>query len=406
MFGRVDITRVCALAALALFAGCGVDADGFTEQDRALLQAMVLTGAPSDSTNELATSAAAIALGQQLFFDQQLGGFSDAGVRFDTSCADCHDPERAFSDSRAANNVSLGVGGTAWTDRNAPGLLNVGFYTWYGWDGRADTLWGQGVHAYESPRTLAGSATLLSQALFDRYQRQWSAAFNESLHGAPWSAGELDHQYRLALKAIAAYLMQLVSKNSPFDRYVLGERDALTAEQREGLALFIGKAGCIECHAGPHFTDEAKGRFHSVGIGQTGPNVKSVDNGRYDGVKKLQGLQFRVGPRPADPSEADKGLFRTKGLRNVALTAPYFHAGQVATLKDVVWYYDQGGDHSGAGTQSPFVLPLRLSASEQAALVAFLEALTGEPVPARLRCDSAPLTTKRRFTPCPDGGVP
>lgn len=417
---------LCALSAAALCAascsGWTVDEDGFTEQDRALMASMVLAGAPVDPLNELAGDERAAAFGQQLFFDQRLAGWkdtghtacSDAGVsdggacvmapvreRLDVSCADCHDPEHWYSDARASNNVSQGAG---VTDRNAPSLVNVGFYKWYGWDGRADLIWGQLVNAYEGGRSMAGNRALLLDELNARYAGRWQQVFGEALPQPPYSDAQLDHVYRKALKAIAAYLMRLVSADAPFDRYAKGERSALSHEQRRGLALFIGKAGCVECHRGPHFTDNTADRFHSVGIGQKGPNVRPLDLGRYEGLMKLAdagaGVTFRAGPPPPAPTEADVGQFRTKSLRQIAKTGPYFHAGQLATLKDVVWFYNQGGDHEGTGAQSPLVVPLGLTDSEQAELVAFLEALTGEPVPAALRCDDSVVTTPPRFRRC------
>lgn len=176
--------------------------------------------------------------------------------------------------------------------------------------------------------------------------------------------------------------------DAPFDRFALGDDSALDAAQRRGLQLFIGKAGCISCHLGQGFTDNL---YHSVGVGQDAPHAPSEDLGRFTGLEEFNKpsfAPFRVGPsRPS--TEADKGRFRTKSLRQVAETAPYFHAGQLASLSDVVWFYNQGGAGQGAGTPDPLMVPLHLTDAEQADLVAFLGALTGKPVDPLLTCNNA-----------------
>jgi cytochrome c peroxidase len=327
------------------------------------------------------------AFGQQLFFDKGLSPGRADGTR--VSCADCHSPTEWFSDARPDNNVSQGVGLTA---RNSPSLVNVAFYQAWGWDGRADSLWGQCHHAYVAPGTMAGTPAALLEAVRARYADRFEAVFHGPLPAADAGVGDplptaVDGFYRDILKAWAAYLTQLTSSNAPFDRFAMGEKDALSVEQRRGLRLFVGKAGCIECHQGPSFTDN---KYHSVGIGQSGRGVPEFDYGRETGLIQLGKLAFRPegAMAPSAPAPEDRGLFRTKGLRQVAKTAPYFHAGQLATLKEVVWFYAQGGDHDGFNV-SPFLVPLGLTDAEQADLVAFLEALTGDEVPAALRCDNS-----------------
>ncbi len=391
----------CATLALCTLAGCGdwrSDPDGFTEADLALISGMVLTPSPADPGNEFLGVPAVETFGQQLFFDQGLAASGSV------ACTDCHNPNGWFSDTRGGNAVSRGVGVTT---RNSPSLVNVGFYEAFGWDGRADSVWGQCHHAYASPRTMAGTPQRLVAGLTGRYEAKYREAFGQELPALPADGGvspDVDQAYRNVLKAWGAYLATLRSRNAPFDRFAGGEREALTVEQRRGLKLFLGKAGCIECHRGASFTDN---HFHSVGIGQSGPGVPDVDLGREAGLQALAKLAYR----PADagtpplPAPADRGQFRTKSLRQVAKTAPYFHAGQLATLKEVVWFYTQGGDHSGAGETSPFLVPLGLTDPEQADLVAFLEALTGDEVPARLRCDPSLLAPGsdggRTFVGCP-----
>lgn len=404
---RLSIQSHAGVLALCLL-GCGTwraDPDGLTERDVALLPELVLTGRlPSHPGNELIGDPAVALLGQQLFFDKGLSTGAIDGARSITpvSCVSCHNPGEWFSDARGENNVSKGVGVTS---RNSPSLVNVAFYDTFGWDGRADTLWGQCANGYEPVGTMRGNPALLLEAVRSRYADRYAAVFPGQPLPAADAGVAVDDFYRNILKTWATYLTQLTSADAPFDRFALGDREALTVEQRRGLVLFLGKAGCIECHRGPMFTDNA---YHSVGIGQSGRGVPETDLGREKGLSVLKTLDDRrlrpegAAPPPA-PTLEDRGLFRTKGLRQVAGTAPYFHAGQVATLKDAVWFYARGGDHAGAGTTSPFLVPLHLSDDEQADLVSFLRSLTGAEIAPELRCDNA------RPAPLPgaylDGGV-
>lgn len=407
--------------------GWGQARDGLTEQDEVLLRTMVLEGPARDSTNPYLGDDRVAQLGQQLFFDRGLSAVAspDGGFTLATdgvACVDCHAPRAGFSDERPARNVSYGVG-PGWTPRNSPTLLNVAFYEWWGWDGRADTLWGQAVNAYVAKATMAGSELRLVKAVAARYGDRYQELFGETLpaeldpshpgaarflptDGALGSLPPDDQRlvraaWERLLKAWAAYMSRLTTSASPFDRFALGDDAALSLAQRRGLGLFFGKAGCVECHRGPMFSDN---RFHSVGIGQLGPNLPREDTGRVAGLTRLKDLRERRTQEAPAPTDDDRGRFRTKGLRNVALTGPYMHAGQLATLRDVVWFYDRGGDREGAGPPSRFLVPLGLSEREQQDLVEFLHALTGGAPDARWLCDNSRLTspqaTRRHGAPC------
>lgn len=387
------------IVAVAALAGCVewvAPRPGLTEQDQALLSSMVLRGKPVDARNEYLDDDAVAEFGQQLFFDRGLSnvdaGTPNAGFTLATqgvACVQCHVPAVGFSDDRTVRNVSFGLG---WTARNSPTLLNVAFYEWWGWDGRADALWGQAVHAYEAAGTMGGDRLRLARALVARYGARYQAVFKEPLPAgfgaplAPADAALLDRIYLRSLKAWAAYMSRLNSFDSPFDRFAQGDDHALSEGARRGLTLFFGKAGCVQCHRGPMFTDN---QFHSVGLGQTGPNVPAMEQGRFTGLVKLKELQFRRASEVPAPTTIDVGRFRTKSLRNVSLTGPYLHAGQLETLKDVVWFYNRGGDRDGAGTPSVFMEPLGLTEPEQSDLVLFLESLTGQPPDARWTCDNS-----------------
>ena len=228
-------------------------------------------------------------------------------------------------------------------------------------------------------------------------------------------------------KAIAAYEGTLILGPSPFDQWAAdlqaGHGDSSTAisgPAKIGAQLFVGKAGCSDCHNTPLFSDSL---FHNVGVGQIGPGVPTVEDcpaggvcdcapvtddhpngpknclpfGATDGLQKLKANGFlrkldlerrpelrrcRLPSQP-DPSDDPIGGYRTPSLRNVSLTAPYMHDGSIATLADVVWHYNQGiSDENTPGAPAASFKPLYLSADEQAALVAFLESLASAPPPA------------------------
>ena len=227
------------------------------------------------------------------------------------------------------------------------------------------------------------------------------------------------HDFANYSKALAAYEYKLVSRSSPFDQWVnAGPASTLLSnEAQRGARLFVGKAGCLECHSTPLLSD---GAFHNVGVPQTGLGVPTTEAcfqgaacdcvagtnclpwGAYDGLKKLQTVKAkgfrRDSPYSDDPTDASraadytrplddvlKGAWRTPSLRDAALTAPYMHNGVYQSLADVVWHYNQGGSASGfPGAKSPQMKPLFLTESEQSDLVAFLGTLTGAPLPDAL----------------------
>ena len=194
-------------------------------------------------------------------------------------------------------------------------------------------------------------------------------------------------------KAIAAYLRLLVARAAPFDRYVAGDRTALAPAARRGLRLYV--AHCKRCHDGPHFQDD---QFHAIGVAQFGPEVPATDLGRFTDVPPLLASAFnRAGPHSDAPraldglaqTPAQRGQFRTPTLRNVAVTAPYMHAGQFATLAAVVAFYNAGGGHVEGVTKSTEMKRLDLTAAQQAELVAFMTALTDTALPPALLVDTS-----------------
>lgn len=147
----------------------------------------------------------------------------------------------------------------------------------------------------------------------------------------------------------------MISTNSPFDRFIAGDKAALSDSARRGLELFQGKARCVLCHNGPNFTDN---KFHNIGVPQTGPLKE--DPGRYTVTKR----------------EADRGAFKTPSLRSVALTAPYMHTGSLKTLEEVMEFYNRGGD--AVPGKDIFMSALNLTEQDMKDLVEFMKSLTGD----------------------------
>lgn len=186
-----------------------------------------------------------------------------------------------------------------------------------------------------------------------------------------------------AMLAIAAYERKVTSNDAPFDRFVRGDRTAMTAGQQRGRTLFETKAGCIACHNGALLTDE---QHYNIGVP---PNPEFVTNPqrqiamreriRGKGIPEQVYLKFDRDPGRylETKKDEDLGKFRTPPLRYLTYTAPYMHNGVFFTLEEVVDFYDRGGDADSFGTKSDLITPLRLSGQEKADLVSFLESLSG-----------------------------
>jgi cytochrome c peroxidase len=263
-----------------------------------------------------------IELGKMLFFDPRL---SSSGV---ISCATCHNPVFAFTDrlSRAlGHNHQVGP-------RNTPTALNAAFLKNQFWDGRAATLEEQAlgpiqasVEMNESLENVVGRLNLIPE-----YKEMFKEAFGGR---KPVTAENI-------AKAIAAFERTLITVNSPFDRFLNGDKDAISPAAKRGWELFQIK-GCTACHSGPNFTNSTFQRIQVPG---------STDLGRYEVTKK----------------EEDKYRFRVQSLRNIALTYPYFNNGSVWSLEEAV------------KIMAREMLNIEPKDKEVKDIVAFLHTLTGD----------------------------
>jgi cytochrome c peroxidase len=279
---------------------------------------------------------AKVELGRQLFFDGRLS--KDGQV----SCAFCHNPGTGFADARQFSiGVAGGLGG-----RQAPTVLNSAFNDTQFWDGRAGSLEEQAIGPIQNPVEMAETHAHVVKKLrkIKGYQAQFRDVFGT------------DVNMQGIAEAIAAFERTVLSTNSAFDKYALGDKQAMNESTIRGMALFKGKGRCILCHSGPNFSDN---EFYNLGVPQVG-SLKE-DLGRYNVTRQ----------------EKDKGAFRTPTLRSIAETAPYMHDGVFKTLEEVVEFFDKGGGPNP--NLAPQIKPLSLTPDEKTDLVAFLKALSGEP---------------------------
>jgi cytochrome c peroxidase len=311
-----------------------------------------------------------VALGQRLFFDVRLS--ADGTI----ACSTCHDPARAFSDGKP---VSTGIGGRVG-QRNAPTILNALYNATQFWDGRSATLEQQAalpiVNSVEMGQPSLDVA-MARIAAIPEYQKGFRKAFGS----AP--------DVRNLVRAIAAYERTQVAYDSGFDHYIAGERNAIDIAARRGWQLFNSRARCNKCHAlsedkrdTTNFTDND---FHNVGVmivrhdvvGLAKRAQQLLASGDAAAIDRaaIQTDLSALGRFLVTKKESDIAAFKTPNLRNLLLTAPYFHDGSHATLWDVIDHYNKG-----AGLNNPYLdedmVPLALSERDIDDLVAFLASLT------------------------------
>ncbi|MBM4010431.1 MAG: c-type cytochrome [Planctomycetes bacterium] len=310
---------------------------------------------------------AKIELGRQLYFDTRLS--ADSTV----SCASCHNPAEGYT---AHTKTGVGIRGQLG-GRNSPVSFNRILSGKQFWDGRVDSLEAQAVGPIQNPIEMGFTHEGVVQRLSEIpvYKKQFDAIFGEVTIDR---VGE----------AIAAFERSIVTSPSPYDyheqllpfsamdeddiaddpdlaaKYAAAkeaaEKHPLSDAAKQGRELFFGKANCTACHVGANLADE---KYHNLGIGM---DKAEPDLGRFVVTK----------------DEADRGAFKTPTVRNAALTAPYMHDGSVATLEEVVEWYDKGGHPNPA--LSDKIKPLNLTATEKEALVEFMKACTSPTSPVEM----------------------
>lgn len=359
---------------------------------------------PPDPSNRYADDPRAAELGHKLFFDTR---FSTTG---DVSCATCHQPDLMFNDGLS---LAEGIG---TTDRKTMTVIGTAYSPWQFWDGRKDSQWSQALGPLENPVEHGGARTMYVHLIAEHYRAEYESIFGplpdfSNRSRFPAMAGPVEDPAALAAwdamspedqdavtqvfvnigKAIAAYERLLLPAPSRFDQYVeallkndwRAMKNTLSEDEVAGLRLFIDKAECIQCHNGPLFTNND---FHNTGV-PTGQGLP-LDRGRATGVQALLSDEFNCLSQWSNAGEQDcaelrflvsegeqlEGAFKPSTLRNIAETAPYMHAGQFATLEQVLMHYNQAPNSPTGHTE---LEPLNLTDSEISQLIAFLRALSG-----------------------------
>jgi cytochrome c peroxidase len=364
-----------------------------------------------DPTNRFDGNDKAVTLGEALFFEKDLSATKTI------SCASCHIPSLKFTD-----NQKLSFG-TAPTTRHAPSLLGVANGEWFYWDGRRDSLWSQALTPIENSAEMGGTRTAVVQYVLsnEEYRKPFLELIGQlNIAAIPKSAGpygtaaerkawqEMPAHQRKVInrtfaeigKVLAAYVASLEPRASRFDQYVTnviaGDSDTsdgpLSELELAGLRLFLdpAKTQCLRCHNGPYFTNF---RFHNVG--SASDDAGKTDYGRIVGLQAALIDEFNCmgnfsdAPnkdceelRFAASDDLDAGAFKVPGLRNVAVTAPYFHDGRFATLTEIIEYYVDPPSREDVAHELP---PLSLTANEIREIVAFLGALTGTATQSQIR---------------------
>jgi cytochrome c peroxidase len=302
-----------------------------------------------------------VELGKKLFFDRRLSG--DGTM----ACATCHNPETGYSDGLP---ISLSYPTTRnW--RNASSLINLAYNDAFFWDGRATNMEEQALFPIMSAFEMNQNLDFLEEELKEvpEYVRAFQDVFG----------GEITRE-RVGM-ALAAFQKTIISKDSPLDKYVKGDKDALTAVQKEGYEIFVGKGNCITCHNGANLTDN---KFYNLGVPENtavtdDPRVSATRRftAKVSGYKAYRTLTEDPGRYLVTKDRKDWKAFKTPTLREISLTGPYMHNGVYTTIEEVIDFFNKGGGDDRRKT--PLLKPLNLTDDEKLTLEVFLlEALKGE----------------------------
>jgi cytochrome c peroxidase len=400
---KVFATLAMAASAASAHIVFGTELPEWSGEELAILRGLQLHALPraaADPSNKYEGLPEAASLGKKIFFDQRFSANQQV------SCASCHSPALAFQDNRA-----LGQGIGTGLRRTMP-IVESGRSAWQFWDGRKDSVWSQALGPLEDPMEHGGNRTAFAKLMGRHYRSEYEAIFKPmpDLDGLPaaaspngsrqerqaWEKMSLSERHQVSEvfanigKAIAAYEKNLRFGPSRLDDYIaatlrnqVDAPDKLDAAEKRGLRLFIGKAQCVTCHAGPLFTDQ---HFHNTGVPARAS--KTPEQGRRAAVAAVLRDEFNcLGPFSdakrdqcrelefiADDDPHLLGAFKTPSLRNVAARSPYMHAGQIASLADVVRHY-ASAPRAALGQNER--QPVALSESEIADMVTFLATLSG-----------------------------
>jgi cytochrome c peroxidase len=347
-----------------------------------------------------------IALGDKLFNDKR---FSSTG---EVSCATCHDPKKAFTDSPLV--TSEGINKLTGT-RNAPTVINSAYYKLFFWDGRSLDMEDQAQHPIVNPveMGLVNHDPVLKIVRTDSdYVARFKKVFNKE--GEQITLKEVQ-------QAIASFERTIVAGDSPFDRWHYGgDEKALTEQAKRGFDVFLTNGRCVSCHTVEQeyatFTDN---RFHNIGVGinriqdevpKFAPAFLTAKAAGSDVDKAVltNPKASELGRFAVTETLDEIGAFKTSTLRNVAVTAPFMHDGSLKTLRDVVEHYNNGGITNKNDRVNDFlsggIRPLNLTEDEISDLVAFLESLTSPQFAAQKTAAASCNTKTTTVASVIDGG--
>jgi cytochrome c peroxidase len=401
----IPAALIVAVAILAVAKGLSGAGARWTAEEREVLRSLTLASLeplPADRSNRYADDTRAAALGHKLFFETRLSGTGTV------ACATCHVAATDFQDGKA---LAQGVG---TTNRRTMPIAGTAHSPWQFWDGRAGSQWEQALGPLESTVEHGGTRSQYAHVIAERYREEYENVFGAlpDLSAVPRNAApvadtawhnawkgmpvvrreEVTRVYANIGKAIAAYERRIGFAASRFDRYVEAEiagrthtpESAFTRDEEAGLRLFIGKGSCVNCHNGALFTDN---HFHNTGVPASNLSLP-VDSGRAVGVRQAIEAEFACTSRYSDAKPEDcqelrfattEGeelvrAYKTPTLRNVAERAPYMHAGQIASLGEVIAHYDMAPKAPLGHTE---LKRLKLSRDERRQIEAFLRTLNG-----------------------------
>ena len=371
-FGVVSALLVAVAIAAALPSVRWSDAE---IQELGTLWIGALEPLPPDPTNRVADDPRAADFGRRLFFDTRLS--SNGKV----ACATCHKPDQEFQDSTPLAN------GVGVTNRRTMPIAGTAHSAFLFWDGRKDSQWAQALGPLESPVEHGGTREQYATVIADHYRADY-----EHIFGAMPKLSTRDEATAVFVnigKAIAAYERRIQYRPSRFDSYVealthtgRAPENVLIPDELAELKLFTGKANCTQCHNGPLFTNN---EFHNTGV----PAVATLptDRGRFTGGTNVLNDEFNCRSKWSDARDSCRELefmavasheqeraFKVPSLRNVADRAPYMHAGQLASLADVLDHYNRAPQATAGHTE---LKPLKLKPRELQQLEAFLRTLSG-----------------------------